>query len=154
SGWLDDQPLTADDLIATSEAALQVITPGGFDDGARPVVLDPSVAAVVLDTAVRGLLTTDAARRPEIARRLADTPASASPLTPLIADPTPPAAFGAFAFDDEGEPAAPLTLIDAGRLVARLSDRAGAAAARANRAATDTASPTGPSSTAGSSSAT
>src|SRR5262249_52104053 len=31
SGWLDDQPLTADDLIATSEAALEVITPGGFE---------------------------------------------------------------------------------------------------------------------------
>ena len=129
SGWLDDQPLTADDLIATSESALQVNTPGGFDDGERTVVLDPSVAAVVLDTAVRGLLTTDAARRPEVVRRLADSAAAfASPLVTLIDDPTTPAAFGAFAFDDEGEPAAPLTLIDAGRLAARLSDRAAGSA--------------------------
>jgi predicted Zn-dependent protease len=137
SGWLDDQPLTADDLIATSESALQVNTPGGFDDGERTVVLDPSVAAVVLDIAVRGLLTTDAARRPEVVRRLADSAAAfASPLVTLIDDPTTPAAFGAFAFDDEGEPAAPLTLIDAGRLAARLSDRAAASGLPPNRAAT------------------
>ena len=128
SGWLDDQPLTPADLIAASEAALQVITPGGFEDGERPVVLDPSVVAVVLDAVARGLLTAAAARRPEVARRLAAIAASdslASPLLTLIDDPTIPGAYGGFAFDDEGEPAAPITLVDAGRIAAQLSDRAG-----------------------------
>jgi predicted Zn-dependent protease len=127
SGWLDDQPLTADDLTATSEAALEVITPGGFADGERTVILDPSVTAAILDAAVRGLLTTAASRRPEIARRLADRAAAfASPLITLIDDPTTPGAYGAFAFDDEGEPATPLTLLAAGQLTAQLADRAGA----------------------------
>jgi hypothetical protein len=132
SGGLDDQPLTPDDLTATSEAALEVLTPGGFDDGEFALVLDPSVVAVVLDAAARGLLTTDAARRPEVARRLAAAPL-ASPLVTVVDDPTTPGAYGGFAFDDEGEPAAPLTLIDAGRVAAQLSDRAAGAPGRGRR---------------------
>ena len=133
SGGLDDQPLTADDLTAASEAALEVFTPGGLDDGERPVVLDPSVVAVVLDAAARGLLTADAARRPEVARRLADPAPLASPLVTVIDDPTAPGAYGGFAFDDEGEPAAPLILLDAGRVAAQLSDRAAGAPGRGRR---------------------
>ena len=128
SGWLDDHPLTPDELVATSESALEVLTPGGFDDGERPVVLDPSVVAVILDAAVRGLLTSTATARPEIARRLADTGAGAvlgSPLITLVDDPTTPGAYGQFAFDDQGEPAAPITLIDAGRISAQLADPTG-----------------------------
>ena len=123
SGWLDDHPLTPDELIATSESALEVLTPGGFDDGERPVVLDPSVVAVILDAAVRSLLGAAATARPEIG----------SPLVTLIDDPTTPGAYGQFAFDDEGEPAAPITLVDAGRISARLSDRAGGSPGRGRR---------------------
>jgi predicted Zn-dependent protease len=133
SGGLDDQPLTPDDLIAASEAALEVFTPGGLDDGERPVVLDPSVVAVLLDAAARGLLTADAAHRPEVARRLADPAPLASPLVTVIDDPTTPGAYGGFAFDDEGEPAAPLILLDAGRIAAQLSDRAAGAPGRGRR---------------------
>lgn len=130
SGWLDDQPLalTADDLTAASKAALELLTPGELDDGERSVVLDPSVVAILLDAA-SGLFTATATstvtpRRPELA----------SPLVTLVDDPTTPAAYGAFAFDDEGEPATPVTLIDAGRIAARLSDRAGGAPGRGRRA--------------------
>jgi predicted Zn-dependent protease len=132
SGGLDDQPLTPGELTAASEAALEVLTPGAFDDGEHPVVLDPSVVAVLLDAAARGLFTADAARRPEVARRLAAA-SLASPLVTLIDDPTAPGAYGGFAFDDEGEPAAPLTLLDAGRVAAQLSDRAAGAPGRGRR---------------------
>jgi predicted Zn-dependent protease len=155
SGGLDDQLLTPDELTAAGESALEVLTPGRFDDGERSVVLDPSVAAIVLDAAARGLFTADAARRPEVARRLAGSSSAgaipdagrggptapadasrrptggdagarpfASPLLTLIDDPTVAGAHGGFAFDDEGEPAAPLTLLDAGRIAARLATRA------------------------------
>jgi predicted Zn-dependent protease len=146
SGWLDDQPLTPDELAATSQAALELMTPGSFDDGERTVVLDPSVVAILLDTAASGLLTTAAARRPEAARRagLATGPATAgpaaaagatlaSPLVTLVDDPTAPHAYGGFAFDDEGELAAPITLLDAGRVAARLSDHASGGAGRGRR---------------------
>lgn len=132
SGGLDDQPLGPDDLAAASEAALEVLTPGSFEDGECPVVLDPSVVAVVLDAAARGLFTADAARRPEVARRLAAAP-FASSLVTLVDDPTTPGAYGGFAFDDEGEPAAPLTLLDAGRVAAQLSDRAAGPPGRGRR---------------------
>jgi predicted Zn-dependent protease len=123
TGWLDDHPLTPDDLTATDRAALELTTPGSFDDGERAVILDPSVVAILFDTAVRGLLTSAAVRRSDVAARGA-VPQLASPLVTLVDDPTAPGAYGSFAFDDEGEPAAPITLLDAGRVVARLSDRA------------------------------
>jgi len=150
SGWLDDQPLTPDDLDAVSEAALEVTTPGGLADDERTVVLDPSVAAVVLDAAVRGLFTATAARRPEVARRFASStgapgtapanartanpePPFASPLLTLIDDPTAANAYGGFTFDDEGELASPVTLIETGRLVDRLTDRAAGRPGRGRR---------------------
>jgi len=163
SGRLDDQPLTPDELAATSQAALELMTPGSFDDGERTVVLDPSVVAILLDTVASALLTTAAARRPEAAGRTAGPAAAASaasgsaasglaafgsaasgpaaaagaalasPLITLVDDPTAPHAYGGFAFDDEGELAAPITLLDAGRVVAQLSDHAAGGAGRGRR---------------------
>jgi predicted Zn-dependent protease len=129
----DDQPLGAGDLAAASEAALELMTPGSLDDGERAVVLDPSVVAVLLDAAVRGLLTSTATRRPEVARRAALDARLASPLVTLVDDPTAAGAYGRFAFDDEGEPAAPITLVDAGRIAAHLTDHAGGGAGRGLR---------------------
>jgi predicted Zn-dependent protease len=133
SGWLDDQPLGAGDLAAASEAALELMTPGSLDDGERAVVLDPSVVAVLLDAAVRGLLTSAATRRPEVAQRAALDARLASPLVTLVDDPTAAGAYGRFAFDDEGEPAAPITLVEAGRIAAHLTDHAGGGAGRGRR---------------------
>lgn len=133
SGWLDDQPLSTADIAAARDAALQLMTPGTFDDGERTLVLDPSTTALLLDTTARHLLTSTAARRSSVARRLPLDAHLAAPLLTLVDDPTTPAAYGAFAFDDEGEPAAPLTLLDAGRVAARLSDHAGNGAGRGRR---------------------
>jgi len=131
TGGLDDQPLTAADLTATSRAALELITPGAFADGEHTVVLDPSVAAILLDTAVRGRLTATP-RRPGAARPAAGAQL-ASPLVTLLDDPTAPGAYGGFAFDDEGALAAPLTLLDAGRGAAQLADRASGGSGRGRR---------------------
>ncbi|HSR98077.1 MAG TPA: metallopeptidase TldD-related protein [Kofleriaceae bacterium] len=133
SGWLDDQPLTPADIDAARDAALQLMTPGIFDDGERTLVLDPSAAALLLDTAATHLLTSAAARHPAVARRAAIDAHLASPLVTLVDDPTTPAAYGAFAFDDEGEPAAAITLLDQGRIAARLTDHTGSGAGRGRR---------------------
>lgn len=122
TGWLDDQPLTPAELTATSEAALELVTPGSFDDGERAVVLDPGVTAAILDAAVRGRRAPDDAAAP-----------LASSLVTVIDDPTIPGAYGGFAFDDEGEPAAPIVLVDAGRLAGHLTDRAAGAPGRGRR---------------------
>jgi predicted Zn-dependent protease len=124
SGGLDDQPVTPADLVAVGDAALELMTPGSFDDGERTVVLDASVVASLLDAAVRELLTADPARRPDAAWSIADAAALGSPVLTLIDDPTAGGAFGGFAFDDQGALAAPITLLDAGRVAARVTDRA------------------------------
>jgi predicted Zn-dependent protease len=134
AGWLDDQPLTPADIAAARDAALQLMTPGTLDDGERTLVLDPSVAALLLDTAACSLLTSAVTRRPAVARRAALDAQLASPTVTLVDDPTAPGAYGGYTFDDEGEPAAPLTLLDAGRITARLADHTGNGAGRGRRA--------------------
>lgn len=112
--------LTDDDVIAAATKALQQLTPGRPTEGEANVVLEPGVVASVIDVAVRGLLTSSAMQRPEVARRLASG-ATLSPLLSLADDPLAPGAYGSIAFDDEGEPAARVPLLDAGKVVGRLT---------------------------------
>ncbi|MDQ3364174.1 MAG: metallopeptidase TldD-related protein, partial [Myxococcota bacterium] len=122
-GDVDEHQLGLDLIQQATEAALLLTTPGGFEDGERNVLLDPSVTASLIDAGTRSILTTTAARRPEVVRRLSTGATFAAPAITLTDDPTSPGAYGGFAFDDEGQPAAPVTLIDAGRVVAVLGDR-------------------------------
>lgn len=153
SGALDGAGVADAEIVALGEAVLEQLTPGSFEDGAHAVVLDPSVVAVFVDALARSALTVrtpdtdrlvrapDSAhepRNPDV--RPPDTELqaprariAASSLT-VIDDPTAEAAFGGFRFDDAGQPAAPLTLIDAGQLAARLSADASAPAFRSRRA--------------------
>lgn len=118
-GGVDDQELEESELVAAREGALALMTPRAFDDGEQAFVLEPAVAASMIDAAVQALLTTAALRRPEVARRLGGAPTLATTLT-LVDDPTAPGAYGGFRFDDEGELAAPVKLVDGGRIVGRL----------------------------------
>lgn len=134
-GWIggvDDQELEPGAVERATEDALLLMTPGAFEDGERVVVLDPTVAASLLDAFVRALHTSDAARRPEVRRRRA----AGAPLPAILTladDPTAPGAYGGFQFDDEGVPAAPIVLVDAGRAAGVLADRAGGGGGRGRR---------------------
>ncbi len=128
AGGAFDHSLAAADLTAATRGALELATPASFIDGDHGVVLEPSVSAQLIDAAVRALLTTTAVRRPEVARRLALGAGVASELVTVIDDPLAPGAYGGFAFDDEGAPAAAVTLLDRGHVVGRLADAAGVAA--------------------------
>ena len=115
---------------ARDTALQELMTPGAFQERhAIRSCWSPSVAAGVIDAAVRALLTTRAALRPEVAGRLADGAALASPVVTLVDDPTAEGAYGGFAFDDEGTLATAQTLLDGGRVAGRLADRAGLATA-------------------------
>ncbi|CAN5923627.1 hypothetical protein BH11MYX3_BH11MYX3_36530 [soil metagenome] len=130
-GWVgdvDDQNLSEADVTGASENAMLLMTPGAFSDGEQTIVLDPGVSATIIETAVRGLMTSTAARRPEVSRRLALGANVAAPALTLIDDPRARGAYGGFTFDDEGEPAAAVTLLDRGRVAGRLGDRAAVAA--------------------------
>lgn len=132
-GLVDPRALGEADAEHATRSALELMTPAEFPDGRYTVLLDPSVTASLLDTGTRALLTTAAARRPEVRNALAIGTTVASPLISLVDDPTRRGSYGGFEFDDEGERATPATLIDRGTLTALLGDRAGGGRGRGLR---------------------
>jgi predicted Zn-dependent protease len=101
TGGIDDQDLSDDEVVRAREDALALMTPRAFDDGEHACVLEPGVAAAMLDTAVRAL------------------PATSSPTLSIVDDPTAANAYGGYVFDDRGEPARAVTLVDRGKTVSR-----------------------------------
>ncbi len=137
-GWIGElvdktRELGEVDAERATERALEQMTPAAFPDGRYTTILDPSVTSSLLDTGTRALLTTAAARRAEVRHSLVTGANVASTAITLIDDPTSRHAYGGFEFDDEGEPAARITLIDKGRLVGTLGDRAGGQRGRGRR---------------------
>jgi predicted Zn-dependent protease len=133
TGGIDDRAFDAEAVNAVSRTALQIMTPGAFDDRVYSVVLDPGVTATLVDAGVRALFTTTAARRPEVGKSLALGATLAAPAIHLTDDPTQRGAYGGFQFDDEGELAAAQPLVAEGRVVGMLSDHAGGGRGRARR---------------------
>jgi hypothetical protein len=119
-GDLDDVQLDGATVMNTTRTALELMTPGAFEDRIRPVVLDPSVAASLVDAGTRALLTAAAMRRPEVAKRAALGATVGSVQLNVADDPTVKGAYGGFQFDDEGKPATRIALIEGGRAVALL----------------------------------
>jgi predicted Zn-dependent protease len=125
-GWIggvDDVDLPREAVEQATEDALLLMTPGAFEDRERVVVLDPTLAASLVDAGARALLTSAAALRPEVRRRL-EAPAPLPAILTIADDPTAIGAYGGFQFDDEGVPAAPIALVDGGRIAGALADRA------------------------------
>jgi len=127
-GGVDDHLLDASELVIATRGALELMTPAAFPDGDHVVLLSPQVAAAAVDQITRTLLVAPALRRPEVAARLALGSQATAPAITLVDDPTDPAAYGGFVFDDEGELARPLPLLQAGIVAGRLGDRASAPA--------------------------
>src|SRR5258705_299664 len=80
--------IASDETPAAREAALEQTPPGGFEDGRRPVPLDPTPAAVLLAPGGWAFLTPPAAPGTDVARRYPDDTALAAPLVTLVDDPT------------------------------------------------------------------
>jgi len=121
TGGIDDHRLDGELVSRASTNALQLMTPGAFADGEYSVVLEPEITAMIVDAAVRGLLTASALRRPEVARRVIRGAGLAPAGLTLVDDPGTEGAYGAFSFDDDGELAGPITLLDAGRVAGHLT---------------------------------
>jgi predicted Zn-dependent protease len=120
SGTIDDQDLADDELASAREGALALMTPRAFEDKEYGFALEPAVTAALADAVVHALLTSTAARRPEVAARAAVGAALTSPLITIVDDPRAAGAYGGFRFDDAGEPAGAVTLIDRGQVAGRL----------------------------------
>ncbi|MEO8551859.1 MAG: metallopeptidase TldD-related protein [Kofleriaceae bacterium] len=121
AGGIQDQTFSDEELAHAREVALALMTPGAFADGEHALVLAPDVVAGIVDAAARTLYTTRAAHRPEVAARLQPGKPIAAQGFTLVDDPTVAGAYGGFRFDDDGELAAPVTLIDRGQLAGRIT---------------------------------
>lgn len=121
SGGIHDQTFSDQELADARDTALALMTPGTFSDGEHDLILAPDVVAGILDAATRTLWTTRAARRPEITARFAPDRMIGSAAVTLVDDPTVAGAYGGFHFDDSGEPATAVPLIDRGKLVGRIA---------------------------------
>jgi predicted Zn-dependent protease len=121
SGGIHDQTFSDEELAYARDTALALMTPGSFSDGEHDLVLAPDVVAGILDAATRMLWTTRAARRPEITARFTPDRMIGSPAVTVVDDPTVAGAYGGFHFDDAGEPATAVPLIDRGKLVGRIA---------------------------------
>lgn len=101
TGGIDDQDLGDDEVVRAREDALALMTPRAFDDGEHACVLEPGVAAAMIDAAVRAL------------------PNASSAGLSIVDDPSAANAYGGYQFDDRGEPAHAVTLVDHGKTVSR-----------------------------------
>jgi len=117
---LDALALTDAAIEAAAARALELVTPGPAPRGAMPVVLDPSVVAAIVDAGVVGLLTS----RADGAAALRGRGLGSEAVT-IVDDPAA-GGYGGYAFDDEGRPAAAVTLISRGAVAGILCDDAGA----------------------------
>lgn len=113
-------------LARAARGALTLFTSGGFDPGPRELVLDPSVSALVLREAARGLESDAWGRGGARAAAMRGRPIGGAGLT-LRDDPTTSGSYGGYRFDDEGAAARPAPLFERGVLVGALCDGAGAA---------------------------
>lgn len=112
-------------LARAARGALTLFTSGGFDPGPRELVLDPSVTALVVREAARGLESDVWARGGARAAPMRGRTLGGAGLT-LRDDPTAEGSYGGYRFDDEGAEARPAALLERGVLVGALCDRAGA----------------------------
>jgi predicted Zn-dependent protease len=124
SGSIDANPLPREAIAKAREDALALMTPTAFPDGEHELLLEPGIGGALIDEAVRAMLRTSAASRPEVAARLAATKGVA-PVITLVDDPRAKEAYGGFDFDDAGVVAQPITLIEKGRIAARIGDGRG-----------------------------
>lgn len=106
------------------EAALAGLDAVPAPTGTMRVILGPGSPAMLLHEACGHALEADVAGWDGAAYAGLTGEAVASPLVTLLDDPGAPAAAPLYTVDDEGSPAAPVALIEAGVLTGRLRDRA------------------------------
>jgi predicted Zn-dependent protease len=130
---LEGADLSGSEIERAAEGALTLLTSTQMEAGTRELLLDPSVAALLIGRGVARGFEGDAwVRGGARAEAMLDKAAAAEAVT-LHDDPTAGRAYGGYRFDDEGWPAAPLALIERGVVRGALCDAAAAAALRRPR---------------------
>ncbi len=125
---LEATDIGAEELDAAVSGALSLLTGRALPSGERDLVLDPSVAAMVVRHGIAaGLQGDEWIGGGALAASLVGKTVAPAAIT-LRDDPSAEGAFGGRGFDDEGWPATPLGLIERGVLRSPLTCRASASA--------------------------
>ncbi len=122
SGGLEIARVSDEELRALAAEAAALLDAGRIEPGFYDAVCDPSVAGVMAHEAFGHGVETDmfVKGRAKAAEYLGR--AVGSPLVNLLDDPTVPGAYGSYHIDDEGQVAAPTTILREGVFVQGLSD--------------------------------
>lgn len=124
---LEAVEVSQDAIDLAAGRALSIISPIAPPRGNMDLLLEPAVAALIVQRCVGPALAGQSWLSGESrAAALVGQPVASSLVT-LVDDPTVSAAFGTYFFDDEGVMAGPSTLIDEGVLRGPIADRHSAA---------------------------
>lgn len=121
--------LQTDTAIRSAAAQAQrLLDAPSVEPGPTTVVLDPHLTGLFAHEALGHLCEADYLRlRPDVAKAFGPGTRVASPLLTVIDDPGRAGLRGSYRFDDEGTPAAPTTIVEAGQVMSYLHSRATAA---------------------------
>jgi PmbA protein len=117
------EPGIAEKISRTArEQAIKGLEQTKLETGDYPVVIDPLALGFILSTAIGSGANAESVQRGRsyLAGKLGET--VAAPSVVMTDDPTVEWAPGSTAFDGEGVPAAPLVIVDGGRLASYLYD--------------------------------
>jgi len=122
TGGLEIAQASDEELHALAEEAVALLRAGRIEPGFYDLVFDPSVSGVMAHEAFGHGVETDmfVKGRAKAAEYLGKR--VGSPLVNLLDDPTVPGAYGSYRFDDEGQIAAPTTILREGVFVQGLTD--------------------------------
>ena len=115
-------------LEAAAERVLALVTPAPPPQGMMDVILAPDLAALILHRCVAPALCADRWLSGEARALTLAGQAIGSPPVTVIDDPTQPHGYGSYAFDDEGQDATRVVLVEAGVLAGPLTCRRSARA--------------------------
>ena len=122
TGGLELLPVADADLEQVRDVAVALLSARPVPPGTYDVVTDPSITGVLAHEAFGHGVETDmflkqrARGADYIGRRVG------APLVTIVDDPTVPGGYGSYFVDDEGQPATPTRIIEAGILQRGLTD--------------------------------
>jgi TldD protein len=110
------------ELAEVCETALRLLEADKIEPGLYDVVTDPTVSGTIAHECFGHGVELDLFPKGRARSAAYFGQRVAAPAVDMVDDPTVPGAYGAYFFDDEGQPAAPTQILRDGVLVAPLSD--------------------------------
>jgi TldD protein len=122
TGGLELIEVSESELAGVCETTLRLLDAGKIEPGLYDVVTDPTVSGVIAHECFGHGVELDLFPKGRARSAAYFDQRVAAPGVEMFDDPTVPGAYGAYFFDDEGQPAAPTQILRDGVLVSPISD--------------------------------